>query len=37
MIANNLIERIIPDKPNHPTQKFQLTERGQLFLGLLAK
>ena len=37
LIANNLIERTIPEKPNHPAQKFQLTERGQLFLGLLAK
>jgi ATP-dependent DNA helicase len=37
LIANNLIERTIPEKPNHPAQKFRLTERGQLFLGLLAK
>lgn len=31
LITNNLIERTIPEKPNHPAQKFQLTERGQLF------
>lgn len=37
LIANNLIERTIPEKPNHPAHKFRLTERGQLFLGLLAK
>ena len=37
LIAHNLIERTIPEKPNHPAQKFRLTERGQLFLGLLAK
>lgn len=36
LITDRLIERTIPDKPNHPAQKFQLTERGQGFLRLLA-
>lgn len=35
LITNRLIERTIPDKPNHPAQKFQLTERGRAFLSLL--
>ncbi|WP_102408189.1 RNA-binding domain-containing protein [Parabacteroides bouchesdurhonensis] len=35
LITDCLIERTIPDKPNHPAQKFQLTERGRMFLGLL--
>lgn len=35
LIAGHLIERTIPDKPNHPAQKFQLTERGGIFLRLL--
>lgn len=36
LITDQLIERTIPDNPNHPAQKFQLTERGQGFLRLLA-
>ena len=35
LIVDRLIERTIPDKPNHPSQKFKLTERGQVFLSLL--
>ena len=35
LIADRLIKRTIPDKPNHPAQKFQLTERGEAFLNLL--
>ena len=35
LIAGHLIERTIPDNPNHPAQKFQLTERGRIFLSLL--
>ena len=35
LIASHLIERTIPDNPNHPAQKFQLTERGRIFLSLL--
>lgn len=35
LITDHLIERTIPDKPNHPAQKFQLTERGVIFLRLL--
>lgn len=37
LVADHLIERTIPDKPNHPAQKFQLTERGKVFLGLLVE
>ena len=35
LLAQKLIEHTIPDKPNHPAQKFQLTERGKMFLELL--
>lgn len=35
LIADHLIERTIPDNPNHPAQKFQLTERGTIFLNML--
>ncbi|MCD7926598.1 MAG: ATP-dependent DNA helicase, partial [Bacteroides sp.] len=35
LVADRLIERTIPDKPNHPAQKFQLTEWGRIFLNLL--
>lgn len=30
-----LIELTIPDTPNHPHQKFQITEKGKIFLKLL--
>ena len=33
--SDNLIGHTIPDTPNHPAQKFQLTERGKMFLELL--
>jgi len=35
LFAQNLIGLTIPDNPNHPAQKFRLTERGKLFLELL--
>jgi DNA-binding HxlR family transcriptional regulator len=35
LLAQKLIEHTIPNKPNHPAQKFQLTERGKMFLELL--
>lgn len=35
LLAQKLIEHTIPDTPNHPAQKFQLTERGKMFLELL--
>ena len=35
LIASHLIERTIPDTPNHPAQTFQRTERGRIFLSLL--
>jgi predicted HTH transcriptional regulator len=34
LLDQNLIERTIPETPNHPAQKFRLTERGALFLEL---
>jgi DNA-binding HxlR family transcriptional regulator len=35
LVADGLIERTIPESPNHPAQKFRLTERGKVFLELL--
>ena len=35
LLAQKLIEHTIPDTPNHPAQKFQLTERGKMFLELM--
>lgn len=35
LFSQKLIEHTIPDTPNHPAQKFQLTERGKMFLELL--
>jgi prophage maintenance system killer protein len=35
LIADNLIERTIPENLNHPAQKLRLTERGKVFLKLL--
>lgn len=36
LFVHKLIEHTIPDTPNHPAQKFKLTERGgELFLLLL--
>ncbi|MFV0398399.1 MAG: Fic family protein [Bacteroidales bacterium] len=35
LIEQNLIARTIPEKPNHPAQKFVLTDRGFAFLKLL--
>jgi len=34
-LDQNLIERTIPENPNHPAQKFRITKRGKLFLELL--
>jgi DNA-binding HxlR family transcriptional regulator len=34
-LPDGLIERTIPESPNHPAQKFRLTERGKVFLELL--
>lgn len=34
---NQLIENSIPDKPNHPAQKHQLTNMGKIFLTQLMK
>jgi len=36
LIEQKLIDRTIPNNPNHPAQKFRLTERGKIFLELLA-
>jgi predicted HTH transcriptional regulator len=36
LINQKLIDRTIPDNPTHPAQKFKLTERGKIFLELLA-
>ena len=35
--AHRLIEFTIPDKPNHPEQKFKITERGVVFMQLVEK
>ncbi|WP_416805006.1 RNA-binding domain-containing protein [Bacteroides graminisolvens] len=35
LLTQKLIEHTIPDTPNHPAQKFQLTERGKMFLELM--
>jgi len=35
LILQNLIERTIPETPNHPNQKFRIAERGALFIQLL--
>ena len=34
---DGLIEQTIPDRPNHPNQKHQLSERGLLFLKMTNK
>lgn len=34
---HGLIEFTIPDKPNHPDQKFRITERGIVFIQLVEK
>lgn len=34
LIADHLIKRTIPDNPNHPAQKFQLTERGAIAIAV---
>ncbi|MBP7369003.1 MAG: hypothetical protein KA976_04655 [Paludibacteraceae bacterium] len=34
---HGLIEFTIPDKPNHPDQKFRITERGIVFIELVKK
>ena len=31
----HLIEQTIPEKPNHPGQKFRITERGIIFIQLV--
>ena len=36
LLEQKLIDRTIPNNPNHPAQKFRLTERGKIFLELLA-
>ena len=35
LLIQNLIERTIPETPNHPAQKFRITNRGKMFLELL--
>jgi len=35
LLDKKLIERTIPGTPNHPAQKFRITERGKMFLELL--
>lgn len=35
LLEQRLIERTIPDIPNHPSQKFRLTKRGVMFVELL--
>jgi len=37
LLLKNLIERTIPDIPNHPAQKFRITYRGTKFLELLKR
>jgi DNA-binding HxlR family transcriptional regulator len=34
-LPDGLIERTISESPNHPAQKFRLTQRGKMFLELL--
>jgi predicted HTH transcriptional regulator len=36
LLKDGLIERTIPDNPNHPAQRHRLAERGQLFLKLIS-
>jgi ATP-dependent DNA helicase RecG len=33
--SHKLIEQTIPDNPNHPRQKFRITERGIIFLQMV--
>ncbi|MDR0970611.1 MAG: hypothetical protein LBM67_08770 [Lentimicrobiaceae bacterium] len=35
LLSQSLIELTIPESPNHPAQKFRLTDRGKMFLELL--
>ena len=35
LISDRLIERTIPENPNHPAQKFRITKRGFIFLDML--
>jgi len=35
LLNQTLIERTIPQTPNHPLQKFRITQRGKMFLELL--
>jgi predicted HTH transcriptional regulator len=35
LLSQSLIELTLPDTPNHPAQKFRLTERGKTFLNLI--
>ena len=35
LLDKTLIERTIPENPNHPAQKFRITQRGKMFLELL--
>ncbi len=35
LLSQSLIELTIPESPNHPAQKFRLTERGKMFLELM--
>ena len=35
LISDALVERTIPESPNHPAQKFRITQRGKMFLELL--
>jgi hypothetical protein len=34
---HRLIDFTIPDNPNHPSQKFRITERGIVFIELVGK
>jgi len=35
LISDKLVERTIPDVPNHPAQKFVLTRKGIAFLAII--
>ncbi len=35
--SHKLIEQTIPHIPNHPAQKFRITERGKIFIQLIEK
>ena len=35
LITDNLVKRTIPNVPNHPSQKFELTKKGSTFLSII--